>query len=205
MQKHSMLVSLGLFLMFSSGLGGVRARAAATPTFTISAANVTMPTSGNGSIPITLTSVNGYTGLIGMTCSAMNPPVGAKLPTCVFLLGPGIQLAANATVTGSLLLIPPGGVLPPSAASLSHRLVRGGAAGLVLASGLLFGLGVRRRAARWLILALFALGSLTCLAGISACGGNSNAMTTGTYSYAITATDNKTGTSVSTSTSVIVP
>ena len=204
MQRHSILVSLGLLLVFSSGFGGARARAA-TPSFTISAANVTMPSSGNGSIPITLTSVNGYTGLIGMTCSPMNPPVGAKLPTCVFLQGAGIQLTANGTVTGSFLLIPPGGVLPPSMASLSHRPGNWRVGALVLAGALLFGLDIRRRAARWLITALFALGTLTCLAGIGACGGNSNAMTPGTYSYAITATDNKTGTSVNTSTNLIVP
>ncbi len=207
MQRQSVPVIFGALLAISVGLGGVRARAAATPTFTISASNVTMPTSGNGSIPIALTSVNGYAGNLAITdCSATNSPAGAKLPTCAGFGGPlGFALTANATVKGSLLLIPPGGVLPPSAASLSHRLVHGGAAGLALASVLLFGLSGRRRAARWLILALFALGTLTGLAGISACGGNSNAMTPGTYSYAITATDNKTGTSVSTSTSVIVP
>jgi hypothetical protein len=54
-------------------------------------------------------------------------------------------------------------------------------------------------------LALFALGTLTGLAGIGACGGSSEAVTPGTYAYAITATDGETGTSVSTTIYVEVP
>lgn len=89
--------------------------------------------------------------------------------------------------------------------SLPRRRGHGLAQGLALAGALLFGFGFRRRAARWLTLTLFAVGTLTGLAGISACGGNNSVVTPGTYAYTIMAKDLNTNASVTTSVNVIVP
>jgi hypothetical protein len=60
---------------------------AATPAFTIAATNVTMSSStssGQGSSSFTLTSINGYVGLVGINCSAPTPPMGVLVPICDF-------------------------------------------------------------------------------------------------------------------------
>jgi len=201
MQRCRVLVLLGSFLVFSSEFGGVSALAA-TPSFTVSASNVTMPTSGLGSIPITLTSVNGYTGTIIADCAATNPPAGAKLPACGFATTePQYTLNANAVVAGHIDLM----AYPvPAPTSLLHSPGHGIVASMALASTLLLGLGFRRRAARWFALMLIAVGSLVGLAGIGACGGSSNTLTPGIWPYLVTATDT-TGASVSTTVSVTVP
>ena len=55
---------------------------AASPSFTVSAMNTTMPSSGNGSIPVTLSSVDGYAGSIVLQCPNVNAGAGARVPTC---------------------------------------------------------------------------------------------------------------------------
>jgi hypothetical protein len=74
-----------------------------------------------------------------------------------------------------------------------------------LAGALLLGFAFRLRAAPRLTLTLIAAGALAGLAGISACGGNSDAVTPGTYAYTISATDVSTAVSVTTSVNVVVP
>lgn len=59
----------------ASALGG-------RPSFTISAKNITLPSNGSGSIPITLTSVNGYTGIVFISCSTATPRIGVLEPYC---------------------------------------------------------------------------------------------------------------------------
>lgn len=201
MRKPIALGIFGLLLACSPGIGGGR-MFAATPTFTISASNVTMPTAGNGPIPFTVTSLDGYSGTIGFTCSATNPPAGAKLPTCIGPEGPGvsISLAANQTVNSECVLIPPGTALPPSTASRYGQ-------GLVvaLAGALVAGSRMRRRANRWLVLALLGVAASAAAVSISACGGgNSNSMTPGTYSYTLTGTDAN-GLSANATTNVTIP
>lgn len=184
MRKRAVSGIFGLLLACSSGVGGALA-SAATPSFTISATNVTMPAAGNGSIPFTLTSVNGYSGIIGFTCTAMNRLAEARLPTCIG--STNISLAGNQTADSECVLIPPGGVIPPSTADLLHSPNRRGL-GVALAGALLLAFRIRQRT-RWLALTLFAMGTIAGVAGISSCGGNGNPMTPGTYTYAITGTD----------------
>jgi hypothetical protein len=74
-----------------------------------------------------------------------------------------------------------------------------------LAGILLLGFGFRRRAARWLTLTLFAIGTFAGLEAVSACGGNNDVVTPGTYAYTISATDVTTAVSVTTSVNVTVP
>lgn len=206
-------ILLGAFIALCSHMGSPRALAA-TPSFTVSATNVTMPLSQGscsngvcneqfGSSTFTLTSVDGYTGSPQVTCAAVNPPADAVLPTCYQhgLMG---ELPANGTINGTILFLAPGQIPPPEPASQLNRPGRA-AAGMALAAMLFFGLGVRRRAARWFTLVLLAIGALGGLAAISACGGNGNSMTPGVYSYSVTATDSTTGNTAATTISVTIP
>lgn len=183
-----------------------------SPSFTTTATNVTMSTntsSGTGSSTFTLTSVNGYTGTVGVTCSAPTPSVGVKVPVCDWSPGPVVRptftLVANQVATGTISFInaiPPCNPCPVSLPrSRSHGLPQG----VALVGALLFGFGFRRRAARWLTLTLLAAGALAGLAATSACGGNDDVVTPGTYAYTIIASDVSTNVSVTTSISVTVP
>lgn len=154
-----------------------------------------------GSSTLTLTSVNGYTGSPLLTCTAVNPPAGAKIPSC-FEYGLPVAVGAGQSVTEDLLLVPPGGPLPPEPAT-SSRL--GGRAGTTLAFAgvLLFGFGVRRRARR-LRLAVAVLASVTVLSGLTACAGSDNSMTPGTYTYQVTAQDSSAQATATTSFTVTI-
>lgn len=214
MQRSCGLVLLGTFLAACFQVSGTPALAA-TPAFTVSATNVTMPlsqsfcsngtcTANYGNSTFMLTSLNGYTGAPQVSCAASNPPAGSTLPTC-FEHGLMPALPANGTVTGQILFIAPGQTPPPNPASLLER--SGPAASLALAAAFFFGLGFRCRAPRWLALVLLALGMLGGMTAINACGGKSNlnGMTPGTYSYAVTATDSSTGDTATTTISVTIP
>lgn len=126
---------------------------------------------------------------------------GAAVPVV-----PPITLTANQVVTGTVPFY--NFAAPcnsPCPVSLPRRGGHGPASGLALAGALLLGFGIRRRVARWLVLTLLAAGALASLAGISACGGNNNVMTPGTYAYTITAADIDTQVSDTSSINVTVP
>ena len=166
---------------------------AATPGFTITAANVTMSATGSNLVTFTLTSVDGYSGTIEVICdpNATNAPVGATLPPCGQpspIADPEVYtLAANGTVQGSFPLITTFPPCSPCPVKLD-RPRRGFASGLALAGALLIGLGFRRRVARWFVLALLAFGTLAGPAGISACGGTSGGtLTPGVWPYVVQA------------------
>ncbi|MGB8029355.1 MAG: hypothetical protein WCF30_06780 [Terracidiphilus sp.] len=216
MRRFYPLALLAALLAVSLFLTGLTA-SAATPGFTITATNATLSSStssGAGSSSFTLTSVNGYTGQVRVDCQPPTPPAGAKLPYC----GPGvpsdaaipaqppITLTANESVTGNIPFYnAPIPCSNPCPASLPRHGGRGLAQGLAFAGVLLFGFGFRRRAQRWLTLTLLIVGSLVGFAAISACGGNKNVVTPGTYVYSISATDVSTAVSVTTSVNVTVP
>ena len=183
---------------------------AATPAFTIVATNVTMSSntsSGTGTTSFTLTSVNGYTGSVGVNCNAPNPPAGVTVPICDFG-GPAYApytLTANQTITGTITFANSLPACNPCPVSLPRSRGHKLPATLALAGAILFAFGFRRRASRWLTLTLFALGSLAGLVGTSACGGNKTVVTPGTYAYTISAVDLTTFANVSTSVQVTVP
>ena len=190
---------------------------AATPGFTITATNVTVSSSGSsgvGSSSFTLTSVNGYTGSVFVGCNYPTLPAGVRAPYCgngvagsgAIPAQPPITLTANEVVTGTIYFYNvPVPCSNPCPVSLPRRGGHGLPQGLALAGALLLGFGFRPRAARWLTLTLFALCAFFALAGISACGGNNNVVTPGTYAYTITATDINTSAFVNASVNVTVP
>jgi hypothetical protein len=192
MRTRSLLVLLGSFLTVIAGLGRAHAQGA-TPSFTISASNATMPASGAGAIPFTLSSVNGFAGAVYVTCGPANPPTGSILPQCNYTGGgpaaPPHTLTANETVTGSLNLvayIPPCSNPCPVKLDLQPHPHHRGAVNLALAGALLLGVGFRRRTRR-LRLALLIVGILAGLAGIACGAGNSNTLTPGTFAYTVSA------------------
>ncbi len=81
MLSPRLVVLFGFTLIFSLGYSSAPALAA-TPGFSIAAANATVSASGTGSAKFALNSLNGYTGLVSVTCDAQNPPPGARLPYC---------------------------------------------------------------------------------------------------------------------------
>jgi hypothetical protein len=157
------------------------------PSFTISASNAIMPSSGNGAIPFRLTSVDGYSGTVVVQCPEVNAPTGAKVPNCGG--GPLVahELTADQTFSGMLVLTPYGVPIPLAAGALF--------------AGLAFR---RRRGAGSTRLALVVACTLAGLGEVAGCGSGNSAMTRGTYAYTITATDTNTNATVSTTANVTV-
>jgi hypothetical protein len=208
MRARSLLVLFGSFLVIGSGLGSGYAQSS-TPGFTISASNATMPTSNAGAIPFTLTSVNGFAGMVSVGCGPANPPTGSILPQCNYtgdvIPAPPYTLPANGTVTGSLNLV---AYIPPCSNPCPVKLQPGprhrGAVYAALAAVLLLGICFRRRA-RWPGLMLLFLG---ILAGVSCGTGNHSTLTPGTFAYTVSAMEITTNTptqTVSTTVNVMVP
>jgi hypothetical protein len=203
MSIQKSFISLSTLLVLTLGVFSAQAQPA-KPIFTISATNATMTSSGSngtGSSTFTLTSEDGYTGTIGIDCYPTNEPAGAKLPYCGGSLPPvGYTLKADAVVTGSLPFF---NAAVPEPVSIPAGKSQAGPAALALAAVLL-GLGFHRKAQRWLVLVLLAVGMLTGLAAINGCGGGNSVVTPGTYSYTVKAVD--TNSNVVTSTfNVTVP
>lgn len=174
-----------MLFVLSFGVYCAQARAA-TPSFNISATSVTMSSSGSsgtGSSTFKLTSVNGYSGTVGITCYPSSEPAGAKLPYCGGSAMVGHSLTANAQVTGSLPFFN-----VPVPEPVSMPLHRSRTAGLALAGALLLGLGFGRRFPRWLLLVLFAV-AFTGLTAMTGCGGSKSVVTPGTYTYTVQALD----------------
>jgi hypothetical protein len=203
MHRHLTWLPYGLFLLLNLGAGGGQAFAA-TPGFTITASNAAMPTSGFGSIPFTLTSVDGYAGTFTANCAPADPPAGARLPICGSPTAPTqYTLTANQTVKGSVTLLPYPVPSPASRLAVpSHE----AEAAWAFAGALLLGFGFRRRRFRWPALLVLAAGALIGLTGVGACGGGgTETLTPGTYAYVVTATDTGTDATANVTVNVTVP
>jgi hypothetical protein len=215
MRIYRLAVFLGLLLTVRFVFAASPALAA-TPSFTITATNVTMSSSdstGIGSSLFTLTSIGGYTGTLQIGCNIPTPKIGVTVPSCNYgaaeVVAPGpvpppITLTANQVATGTIAFYNP----VPCSGRCGGAARLGGQGleqSLALAGVFLLGVGSWRRPGHFLTLTLLALSGLAALAGISACGGNNSVVTPGTYVYTISATDINTDVSVTTSIDVTVP
>ncbi len=176
------------------------------PSFTISANNTTMPTTGTATIPFTITSVNGYTGSLTVRCVPPNPPSGVREPQCGGGPPSSIVLSANTSQTSNFTLYPYIYVGATLTGTLKHLETF---EGVTLAFAGLLGLGlplrrgksIQRTSGRLLV----AIGILAGLSGLNACGGVLT-LTPGTYTYTLSATSqDNASSSVNTTLQVAVP
>ncbi|MGA2349380.1 MAG: hypothetical protein ABSF70_03025 [Terracidiphilus sp.] len=177
-----LLVHFGMVLAVTCGLSGAPAMAV-TP-FAITATNLTMPSSGNGSSQYTITGIPAA-GTITIGCLYSGPITAARIPTCTY--GPIDTFPVpTGEQIGTVLFYPFGAAVPMSLYKAPHRSNPLPATGLALAGALMLGFGFRRSARRWLVLTVFAAISLTVMGGFSGCSIDKS-MTPGTYQYTITA------------------
>ena len=198
-----------LVSLLTLGLGAGRAQTpVATPSFTISASNITMPSNGTGSIPFTLTSVNGFVGTVHVTCVSPNPPVGVREPYCdnpAPAVASAYVLTANATATGSSVIL---ASAPLPTTVMLNLPKHGERAPWALAGALMLGFGIKRRKSRRSTRLLPVLGMLIGLTGIGISGcGSPKTLTPGIYAYTLNASyvQNNTSLSASTTVNVTVP
>jgi hypothetical protein len=191
MQSRRHAVFAALLLAVVCALSTPAAWAAAPPVLT--ATNVTMPSSGNGSSEYTITGIPGA-GTVTIGCLYSGTISMAKIPNCTAPF-PIINVTAGQTVTGTVPFYPFGAAVPVGL----HRTPHGSGglrlAGLSMAGLLLLGFGFRQRVRRWVVLSVLAAGTL--VGAVSGCGGLSNAMTPGTYQYTITASYQDTASPIS--------
>ncbi|MGB9409155.1 MAG: hypothetical protein WCA89_16600, partial [Terracidiphilus sp.] len=128
MQSRRLLVLFGSLLAVSFGFSGAPALAV-TPPFAITATNVTMPMTGNGSSQYTVTSIP-MTGTLGITCQYTGPMTVAKMPLCPMTPPVANQVTAGQTFTGSITFYPYGAPVPAGL----HRMPR--RSGYLSATGL---------------------------------------------------------------------
>jgi hypothetical protein len=116
-------------------------------------------------------------------------------------------LAGESTVSGTVYFVPFGQTIPSlgelqNVPSLSGHLP---STAMAFAGATLLGLGFRRRARCWLVLAAFAVLALAGAAGIGACRANVNATAPNAYPYTISAGFAATGSStIQTATTTIL-
>jgi hypothetical protein len=165
-------------------MGGVCGAQTAAPHFTIAAANVTMPSSGSGTIPFTLTSVSGFAGSVIVECSGPTVAAGVEVPNCASVPVPApIVLSANGTATGSVSL---NAIEYVTSKDAGGPKLRGhGGVSWAVAGVLLLGVGFGRR--RRLSGVLLAVGMMVGLTAMSGCGGGPATLTPGVYAYTLNA------------------
>jgi hypothetical protein len=198
----------GLAALFTFFPFAFAPRAGASPPYAIAATNVTMSASGSGTTSYTVTGIP-MSGSLIMSCQySGSQTIKAKIPVCGGAVADSIPVTAGQTVTGTIGFSAPSKPFPVD----WHRTRRNGAsaAALSLAGTLLFGFGFQRRFKRNSAALLLTVCAFAILPIVSACGGNGNGMTPGTYPYTITA-DNEAspntplGQGVSTTIDVTVP
>jgi hypothetical protein len=179
----SVRLPIGLLL----GCAAALSLPAAASTFTLTASNVSISGQGTATGQFTLTSVDGFSGTVGVSCVAPDPNVFTNLvlPDCRNPVEE-IPVPANGSVSGTMNFYPPWAITPVE--SHAYNAPRRQSRPLPLTAGVLAGLGLLGLRMRRLFdrrLALLAgavcLGSLGGLCGCLNSGGL--AMTPGTYIY----------------------
>jgi len=157
----------------------------ATPTFTLTAGNVSLSGMGTGVSHFTLTSVNGFSGQVGVTCTGPDPNLlpDLVLPSCNHPVQ-NFVLPAGGSVSGAMTFYPPWTTQAKYSAPDPRRPGAPYEAPLgACAVAALAGLGLRGKARRSLLPLVLAAIALAGLAGCVGQGGL--AMTPGTYAYVI--------------------
>lgn len=185
------LCLLQIVFVLGVGLGSTGTSYSATPSFTITATSVSLPGQGTGSSQITLTSVNGFAGTVGVSCydPVVTNATEPVLPSCAETVK-NLVVPANGSVSGSILFYPPWDTSYETASLLTRTKPHHSApllAGVFIGCGLL-GWRFRNTLSRCgaLIAAAFFCLSLAGLVGCMGRGGL--AMTPGTYAYTISGT-----------------
>lgn len=173
-----------------AGLSAAQGLLAATPGYTITASNVSVSGQGSGVSQFTLTSVGGFTGIVGVTCIGPNTNFAPDLilPDCNHPVE-NFAIPSGGSVSGTMNFYPPWTDSYASASSgrrnqpaRSLPLIAGAFAGLGL-----IGLRMRKIVNRRVALLVGAV-CLASLAGIAGCLGQGGlAMTPGTYAYVLQA------------------
>jgi len=171
---------------------GLPAARALPAGVSIIATNVTMPPSGNGQSQYTVHGIPA-SGTVTVDCLFTGTITTARIPNCTYGPIQSTAVAAGQVVTGTIQFYPFGAVVPVGLRKTPSRSGHLPAAGLALAGVLMLGFGARRGKGRLFALAVFAMGALAGVSGITGCGGLSNAMTPGTYQYTIVASYQDTG------------
>jgi hypothetical protein len=193
--RFSALFAFSLMRVLPLAASAQTPLAAPTPQFTLTATNVSVSDTGSGVSNITLTSLNGFTGTVGVSCSAPTTLATVLvLPNCTFPVK-SLLVPANGSVTGTLPFVPPSNVTASAANRQRQPAIPAPLKAAVVAACLL-GLGFRKRfpfqgkSGRWMgsiTLATATLG-LTSLMTLTGCIGRGGlAMSPGTYSYVIQA------------------
>jgi len=161
-------------------------------SFTLTASNVSISDQGSSTAGFTLTSVNGYTGQVGVVCIGPNSVLFPELvlPSCANT-PQYLTVPANGTVSGSLNFYPPWlsemSMNRQGSPRPGRKPNRQPLAAVALASVL--GIGMRKRVNRWLAMIVVAAASLGAMTGLIGCIGHGGlAMTPGTYTYTVMAT-----------------
>jgi hypothetical protein len=175
-------------LWFSACLSGHSSVPAPPASFTVTAGDTTMA-SGGGLISYTLTSVNGFTGSVSVSCLPPLPAPGVLEPVCGGgPVSPPVMLAANATATGSVNL-ETYVYFPPKSAALQKNPGAARGVSLALAGCLMLGLSLRRRNKLKCSYPAIAVATLVALGGITACSSGPETLTPGVYSYTLSASE----------------
>jgi hypothetical protein len=176
-------------LFTTTAVGAAPALFAATPSFTITATNVTVSGQGSGSSAFTIDSVNGFAGTVSVTCSGpdTNTLPDLVLPSCNHPTQL-VDISANGSASGTIGFYPPwtDGYESTSLKMPAKPMRRSPLIACVVAGFMMAGWRFRRKLRQRSDLILVAT-CIALLAGLTGCLGTGGlAMTPGTYSYAIT-------------------
>lgn len=188
---------------------------AATPSFTITAKNTTMPSTGLGLIAFTLTAVDGYQGGVEVGCTPPTHPSGTNIPACTAPEPYGAPVPFYVQLTPEMPVVNQSVYLYALPASIANgedaRSNHSGPEGSIrwaMAGVLVLGLGFGGRKGQWAAHLLLACALLVGLTAMTACGGNIPhypTLTPGSYTYTVWAIGTTPDFSAKTTVTVTVP
>lgn len=186
--------------------GPVQSIKVASPGYTVAATSVSLSPGDIGHSTVTVSSTNGYTGTVALTCAVTSSPLGAvDPPTC----GPGGPVALSSTTTSGSASITVNTTAPTSSALVWPKIdgSHGGpGSALPTILALLVCLLVPRRRPQVWFASLSTVISILLLSSLLGCGGGGThgtrdpGTTKGTYTITVTAKGNDSGATKGTAT-----